>query len=272
MTTGVGFKCSDGIVLATDTQHTGDWKMRGEKLFEIGGLDAIKLCVAGSGPVSLIRKAVENIGKGVLQKNITTVDNAQKLVEDVLATIYSKYIDTFVGPEDQRPFLQLLVGTWVSPNSIELFATDRIAVVPVSDYEVIGTGGLVVQYIMETARSLNSSVADAKHMALYAIKMAKDFDQYSGKETRLKTLMLDGKMETASPQEIGNAESCFDTLFDAIRLLVTAMTTEIVTDGELDEFVDSIGLKDTLRAFRDQERQRKEQEQRRKQGPVKRFS
>src|SRR5437867_3380692 len=56
VTIGVGFKCSDGIVLATDTQYTsGPLKTHGPKLFPLFApieLPDLAVVVAGAGRVS----------------------------------------------------------------------------------------------------------------------------------------------------------------------------------------------------------------------------
>jgi len=92
VTTGTGFKCSDGIVLATDSQHTVALKTQEEKLYEISGVDTIKLRIAGAGSVSLIRKAVELIANEIYSDPPTVLDEAEEKIEKTLGIIYAKCV------------------------------------------------------------------------------------------------------------------------------------------------------------------------------------
>jgi 20S proteasome alpha/beta subunit len=257
VSTGIGLKCDDGIVLGTDTQHTGAWKTKGEKLFEITGGQGVRLLFAGAGNVSHIRKAVQIMGAAVANagKDLD-LDNVIELTESTLTTIYKKYIDTYPVAEEIKPHLSLLVGVWSSHGGLALLTSERTTVIPVDDYATVGTGGPLVQYIVETLRGYSNTVAEAKLLALYALKAAKDYDLFSGKETRLKTLYATGQIETASSEEIGNAEVYFDGLLSAINTVLTAVGLEMPSE-DIESLAD---LKRTFSEFRERERTRKEKE------------
>jgi 20S proteasome alpha/beta subunit len=271
VTTGIGFKCDDGVVLGTDTQYTATWKTKGEKLFEVTGRQGLRLCIAGAGHVSHIRKAVQIMRAAVTNTSgDLDLDGVIEITEDTLKTIYSKYIDTYPGAEGEKPHLCLLVGMWSSRSGLALLETERTTANPVDDYAVVGSGGSLAQYIVDTVRGYNKSVAQTKLLALYTLKAAKDYDLFSGNETRLKTLHEDGKIETAGAEEIRNAEDYFVDLFSSIHFILTTMVDlPEMTDEEI---VSGADLKSVVSRFRERERDRKEKERSKRSSDLSRRS
>jgi len=258
MTTGVGFKCDDGLVLASDTQYTGAWKTRGEKLFEIAYSDAVKVCVVGAGKVSLIRKAVDIMGKS-LPKACDKLDDVQDVVESTLTTIFKKYVDSFAGSDERKGSLELLVGIWSSREGFALLKTEEWAATWVDDYDVVGSGGDLAEYVIQTLRGYGPSTEDAKYLASYAVKMAKTYDKHTGKETRVKVLHADGRTETVSAEEIRSAEACFEKLFEAIRFLLAGLNIKAFPDDKDVEWL--ADFTSVMREFRERERKRREKQQ-----------
>ncbi len=125
---------------------------------------------------------------------------------------------------------------------------------------VVGTGGPLVQFIVETLHGYGKTVAEAKLLALYALKAAKEYDPYSGKDTRLKTLRGDGKIETAGQTEIRHAEDYFGEIFESIKVALTILGLPDMGDEEIELAQEA--FKNALIQFREHERQRKEQERR----------
>jgi 20S proteasome alpha/beta subunit len=258
VTTGVGFKCEDGLVLATDTQYTGAWKLRGEKLFEIKHSDTLRVCMAGAGRVSLIRKAVEIVGK-TLPNACDKLSDAQEVLENALTRIFDKYVNPSLSPDEKRASLELLVGVWSSKEGFALLQTEEKVATWVNDYGVVGTGGALVQYIVETLRGYGPATEDAKYLASYAVNMAKRYDQYSGEETRIKVLHSDGRIETISAEEISSVEACFQKLFEAVRFMLVGLNTKAFPDDKDVEWL--ADFTSVMQQFRERERKRREKKQ-----------
>jgi len=252
MTIGVGFKCDDGVVLAADTQHSGALKLRGEKVFEIAGTPGITVCIAGAGRVSLIRKAVELIGKDISKGGAST--DIPGVVERVLATVHQKHIYPYQGIEENRPSLQLLVGVWTKDAPFYLLDTDQTVPNFVEDYAVIGSGGNIAEYIIKTSRGYINTVADAKYLAAYAVAMAKTYDLFCGGETRIKTLSQEGAIGTASAGDVRDWELFFEDLLDANKMTISGLNIDAFEDHDIDLLVE--GYKTNLLKFRDKARQR----------------
>ncbi|HEX5482991.1 MAG TPA: hypothetical protein VFZ08_10245 [Terriglobia bacterium] len=260
MTTGVGFRCKDGVILASDSQYTGTWKMRGPKIFDITAPCATG-CVAGAGTVSLIRKATSIIGGELAQRQGITVKEAVAVVEDCIKTIREKYIHSHRGPDDQRPYLELLMGI-STRNFVELIKTEDYVADTVDRYAVVGTGGPLVQYIVESLGGAQGILEQAKIVSIYALHQAKEYDPWSGKETCVKILRADQTAELIGDEEIRNAESYFDDLFLATQtLIVTSAIPEDFSDEDVISYSD---FKRVVRKFRESERARREKAERRK--------
>ncbi|HEX5410918.1 MAG TPA: hypothetical protein VFZ27_03570 [Terriglobia bacterium] len=253
MSIGMGFKCDDGIVLAADTQHSGALKLRGEKVFEITGTPGISVCIAGAGRVSLIRKAVELIGKDVA-KDGATIDMMVK-VENVLTTIHQRHIYPYKGVEESRPSLQLLIGVWTKDAGFYLLETEHTVPNFVDDYAVIGSGGSIAEYIIKTSRGYINSTSDAKYLAAYAVAMAKTYDLFCGGETRIRTLAQGGNVGTASYEEVRDWELFFGDLLEANRMTISGLNIEAFEDADIELLVGD--YKTSLLKFREKVRQRK---------------
>ena len=66
MTIALGFKCEDGIALASDSQYSaGLSKTRGQKIFVIPSNGHYALTVAGAGSVANMKRAVELLEGGI---------------------------------------------------------------------------------------------------------------------------------------------------------------------------------------------------------------
>lgn len=254
VTIGIGFKCDDGIVLAADTQHSGALKLRGEKVIQIVCPPGIAACVAGAGRVSLIRKAVELIGKSISKSGPS--GDILAIVEDALSTIHRKYIYPYSGPEENRPSVQLLVGVWTENDGLRLVDTEQSIPNFVDDYAVIGSGGNIAEYIIKTSRGYIHSAVDAKYLAAYAVAMAKTYDLFCGGETRIKILSSTGKLETTRSDEIKDAETFFEDLVEANRVTICGLNMEAFEDADLDILVDD--YKANLIRFREKARKRRQ--------------
>jgi len=263
VSTGVAFRCGEGIVIGTDTQYTSSLKLPGIKLFEIHTKDAT-LCIAGSGRVSLIRKAVQLVEREISKTQTVLMDAVEDALEGTLDTIYTKYIDRFHGPEEHRPDLALLVGAKAEETQV-LFKSEERVTNRVDDYEVIGTGGPLVQYIVETLTlpgGYRKSLSGAKLVALYALKAARDYDVWSGRETSLKVLHNDGTIETASNEEIRSGEEYFEDLFTAMHGAVLIAPDDSLTGKEFLEFAISQHFEVAMKDFRQRELERRKKNER----------
>lgn len=90
MTIAAGFRCFDGVLLATDSEHTaGQSKYKGQKIFEVKCGDFFsgtipeysRLLVAGAGDDSAISEVVESLGNSEeIYTQSVTFDGIEKAI------------------------------------------------------------------------------------------------------------------------------------------------------------------------------------------------
>jgi hypothetical protein len=174
-------------------------------------------------------------------------------VERAVRTVYSKYIDPL--PKDERIPLQLLVGVFSRDHGLTLFKTDRTTATPVDRFDVIGTGGVLAQLMIEILDTpYYNLVSDARLLGIYALRVAMEYDTYTGKASRMKILYQDGQIETASPEEVSDTENFFARLFLSIQdILRVALYSEIPVES----IESTADIKGIIMEFRERHERRK---------------
>jgi hypothetical protein len=267
MTIAVGFRCVDGVVLATDSQYTeGIAKLYGQKIFPIPSNGHYALTIAGAGGVPSLKGIVGQI-EDRLQRQIGSkpakVSDLKSVVEDVLRAYYPKYIDS--APKTKRDDLgvQLLVATWVAGRGTRLFETYRTFVTEVTHHRSIGVGSWLVEYLRDMffPPGHRPSVEVAKPLAAYMVWAAKKYIECCGGHTFVRTLLDDGTDRRVWGEEIQDAETYFQDCFKGLAYIRRSLS--IAVDPENIDMVPFAKiLKDRLVEFRQRQKKYLDQQAR----------
>ncbi len=182
MTIALGFRCLDGVVIATDSQYTLDIaKGRGQKIFPIPTNGHYALTIGGAGASDQIKSTVAEIGRS-LAKEIgarrTTNEEIRQVVEAVLQRSYSAHVD--IAPEDERSWLDygLLIGTWTPHERTILFKSARTIVTEVAypNHVGLGIGSYLTDFVLAALfdKSWKLYVDEAASVGAYVVTAAKD--------------------------------------------------------------------------------------------------
>ena len=128
MTAIAAFVCSDGLVMAADTEETyPENKVYTFKLFPFER-EGKRLCVAGSGIGYLIDYAKDEIASA-LDSGITNVADFEKRLREIMQKLYRSDFKLYPADRDSDRQIQLLVGaqfvdesnssTWLAPSLFE---------------------------------------------------------------------------------------------------------------------------------------------------------
>lgn len=258
MTIGVGFKCDDGIVLATDSQYTtgGLIKTHGPKLFIVAERPDLSVLIAGAGSVSFMKMAVRMIEARVKQmpEGSATLSGVVGEIENILLNVFTKHIYIYPAAPESQPVFNLLIGVWISNEGLHLFQSDLTSVTSVSEYSCIGLGIYVSEFALGLMHRSDIGIEEAKFLAAYCIKAAKDYVDDCGKDTKIYVLSKQGAISRVGLGEIKDTDEYIENLSDSLRYL--PMGLEIDDDSDLDSLV---GLfRQAIVDFRDKQRKRKE--------------
>lgn len=184
MTLIVGLLSSDALIIAADTEESAGItsKRSVHKLIPIFTENWVAVVGgAGDGPVS--ETAARLLHRKLIDCKQLTSDILSDALDDVLATVYTKYIDPVMNSEG----ISLIVGA-STPEELLLVSTHKRAHQFHDDYAYAGIGADLAIYILEKLQWHIHSWLDAAHLAGFVIKEAKESAQYVGLDSQIFVL------------------------------------------------------------------------------------
>jgi 20S proteasome alpha/beta subunit len=214
MTTVIGIRCSDGIVIGTDSQataRTGRTKdLRAEKILDINKFSAL----AGSGDSNHVKKLEYSLKQRIGRKSFND-EELVDVLESVLNNLYKKYCiqkSKEMGFRDTKEIFHpnSIFGTRLKNRRFGLYVLrDDTWVESVPNYIALGSGSDLARLVLD----MNSRVVASQNMVLadlpvqwnafiacVTINEVKNFDSQSGGGTRIATITKNGL--TKLPNEV----------------------------------------------------------------------
>jgi len=185
--TVVGIKCTDGVVVATDTLIT--WgtltlSEKGIKAFKL--TDSIVLASAGltSDYQMLVNRLKAQIKLYELnQKKAITVKALSKLLANTLYSIR------------QTPLYVQTVVVGVDANGPQLYTLDMGGSLIPDEFTATGTGTSTAYGVLESSLKAEVTVKEAEEIAIKAVKAGIARDIQSGGDIRVMTVTESGVTE-----------------------------------------------------------------------------
>jgi len=131
MTIAAGFRYENGILLATDTQHTfySMMKLSRPKLIQLDFLDRkARVGIAIAGDVSFATMATESL-ESVLQTADLSHESIKTNIGDVVLGLYQKHIQPFNKTEYS---FDLLCAVWTKEEGLMLLQTNATSITEIS--------------------------------------------------------------------------------------------------------------------------------------------
>jgi 20S proteasome alpha/beta subunit len=204
LTTVIGIKSMDGIILASDSQLTAD-KMKtlgGSKIFKINNFVAL----GAAGIVSQMNMLADAL-KQKLGNNILSDLELRTKIEDVILELHKNYNLRWTNALGQETFIfnpSSILGAKLKDGSFKLY---RIYIAPkpwlepIEVYEAVGSGqyfaSLVLKQQNRAPNSQGQTLFDQDLnynivVACIVINEIKAFDTYSGGSTKVAVIYKDG--------------------------------------------------------------------------------
>lgn len=275
VTIALGFLCTDGVVLATDTQYTaGGMKSQGPKLFNLFAAPILPrrdlaVLVAGAGRVPFMKRAVERIEEALRSLSNPTNHDVRETIEAILLQFYAQHVYPMPDYKQANADFQLIVGVWTRADGFGLYTTDETTintVVRSSGHCSIGTGRPLSEYALDLICEPFITVENAKFAATLAIKAAKDYVGSCGGRTRIQALVESDSgclFSRGMDSEVDDAEQQADTIFDITKYLLQYLDTDGVPDDE-SVLAMTDQLKEKIIQFRQKRKQQREQSRKRR--------
>jgi 20S proteasome alpha/beta subunit len=178
MTTILAINCIDGLVIASDGQATlGAVKRSQEdKIYYTKINDDVNIILAGSGLSAYTSRFFDFFEERKNEKEINSPRDCADLCEDVARELRNNRYPDFN--------VDIIVCVGLNKNDKVYFCLYTLDPVGIAEkennYNCIGSGSTVVEYILSRLWYPGIGVEQAKKIAIYAIEEVKKVDTYSG--------------------------------------------------------------------------------------------
>lgn len=204
MTVAVGFKCNDGVVLATDSQHTivGYSKEYKGKI-STSIFQNLTIAIAGAGEDDYIESAREYALDGIREcKNIAEIRDH---LRQKLLCFFDEHLARWsIFQEHERPIVDLLIGCSVKDGTTDLYHYRGTAFHHVQ-HLAIGSGVVLANSLISTYCWDVVTLEDAVPSAIFVVSKVKDTVDGCGGFTGVVVLGEGGDyglMDTAKVEDI----------------------------------------------------------------------
>ncbi len=264
MTIAAGFHFAHGILLCADTQHTvpSMMKLNASKIVrqDLTARGGGQLVFALSGTVAYAHMAIDHCTRAILEKppRERTGGGLRVALEEAIENFYQHHM--YPHPRygyNDGPMLQLLIAARSDIDStLALYATSETAVTEVIDYECVGAGAFLSNYLIPTLfRHSRMGLNDAGNIAIHVLRETKLYVDSCGGGSEFVVLDKDGKMSKVGHYDIAQGEALSEGFSTAVRrLLVVSADLETTTQKLREEFDMAFTI---IEAFRNGEKEKR---------------
>jgi 20S proteasome alpha/beta subunit len=222
MTICIGMVCSDGIVMAGDTQESyATEKAFVNKIFS-RDFPTCKVVVAGAGFGNLIDYVKDKIFDIPAALEIS-VELFQSNLCTLMDSLYKHELREFPLDREAERQVQLLVALQVNKNIPVLFSVDSTLVRRIPDVRVIGTETLTA--VARSFHSMPLTVETGIYACLYIIAEAKRRYEGVGGETKIVVL---GSADGSIRHELTLSSPQRDKIMERMQLVAHGLLIAVV--------------------------------------------
>jgi 20S proteasome alpha/beta subunit len=166
----VGFRCSDGVVICADQQHTapGAYKFNHKKL-SYEEFDEFTAAFAYAGMPGIAKEAHEKITAALRQTPVsqTAIQTVQATTDAVLSQMGRLYTDLD---------LQMLIGVTSLRERADLLKFDGKAVHLADDFSCLAYGdSSLIRFLSDKLYSKGMNTKTGMNLGIYLVKKAEDY-------------------------------------------------------------------------------------------------
>jgi 20S proteasome alpha/beta subunit len=244
------FKFDEGILFCADTKITTDAKTTQGKIYSnlyAGEGSPCGTVFALAGSVRYATSAIADCEGRISRLNFlkVSVEDIRKEIESALVDFYQRHI--YPHPERELVDFGLLVGVWLRGET-RIYMSQGTVVLPVSDYECIGTGAYLAKYLIRQffeseERGARRSLQDVAILSEYVLSSVMDYDESCGGEAEFYVMKHGGEVGFGVQTDIHPCEELFPPLqraaWQMLRKLAQA-SDEMEADIAIEDCVSEI--------------------------------
>ena len=243
MTTVIGFKCADGIVIASDSQASFEKKWELKKL----GVDKILrinnfIALGASGEADHVKLLVEELREN-LGDSLLSDKEIRKKIYDVLLSLHKKYnIERakFLGIREDTMYFRpnTILGAKLSDSTFGLYRLKPDAwISSVEDYKTLGSGAALaelvikplIRFLVDLSTKTNpKTIINISTLSLeivlpyasYVINEVKSTDKNSGGFTKVVVIDKNGVRQLLDDEVNAYYEEFQNVVSDSFQQLI----------------------------------------------------
>lgn len=233
LTIGIGFRCSDGIVLAGDCfRKKGDFGTSVTKVrsfrFRKNPLGAM----VGAGTSRYIDPTFDRFNDAL--KDSMGLKEARLTIDNERRRLYEEDMERSADENNGEPHFSFLLALWGRKDGVQLLSGTSDAPTSIVDesYKAIGKGAPLARCLVETFYSLEGTCEEAALISVMVLKLVKGFVEGCEGKTNIIAVMENGLFRPKSSHAVKEVEDSFVGFFGIVR----QMLSNLVLRDDPDEF------------------------------------
>jgi 20S proteasome alpha/beta subunit len=260
MSIAIGFMCSDGIVLAADSELSNAFtKVPGDKAWIYkypAGADnyALQVGIVGAGDAAFIQYASERIHVALEEhysngaNNPVTMSEVNKIIQAEINDLHHSHLYPASHLPD-APSVELIIGIRLADRRIRLAKTYLTSITKVWNYEAVGVGSALANFIIKRFYAGRVTVSQATFIASQVLMHVKaNVPRCGGASKVIVMLQKKGAVGWAQQQTVLDHEAFLTKFDDAIAPVFFGGADQNVSNQEFHKRVDA--LSEGLKALR----------------------
>lgn len=228
MTIIAGFRCTNGIVLCSDSELT-----YGESFKSPFGAKIVRSYEPAYCLISAAAGYID-YAEALWEALLSELDKSDKQFETIRESIAENlkrfYYDHIYPANRDELSIRLLMGLRTKDGKIELFKSAESALLTGDAYEIAGSGAPLGNYLVQTLTGRKPiTVDEGEIVAVQVVKQAKTFVPYCGGKTQIWILHSDGRLEQPSPDRIEAIEGIWMGVDQAFGPTMIKKSAELIS-------------------------------------------
>ena len=257
MTVALGFHCTDGVVLAADSEISNNvMKYQGDKawIYKYPS-DAerfeLQVGIVGAGDASFIQYAAERIdaslGDEIQKRTRLTMAQVNSVIQGVVNELHHTHLYP-VPPTHDQPRVELIIGIWLGDTRNRLAKTYLTAMTKVWNYDAVGIGSALANFIIKRFYGGRVTVSQAVFIATQVLMHVKDNVPACGGQSKVIAMFKRGDVGFIRSDTISDHEGFLKDFDGAIAPVFFGGTDETLSDQAFNQHVDALSTE--LKALR----------------------
>jgi 20S proteasome alpha/beta subunit len=255
MSIAIGFQCTDGIVLAADSEISNSFvKLPGDKAWiykypPAADRFTLQIGIVGAGDASFIQYASERINDALEEKfekqQRMTMPAVKAVIQGVINDLHYSHIFPVPAHHPEPPSVELIIGVWLGDTRLRLTKTYLTSITKVWNYEAVGVGSALANFIIKRFYSGRVTMSQAVFIASQVLMHVKANVPRCGGASKVIMMFKRGDVGWAQEQTIADHEVFLTKFDDVIAPVFFGGSDKGVSNVEFHGLVDELskGLK-----------------------------